>query len=199
MWSADGIFFVGARHRVVQRITQVRCQTACLLTIIIRERWLIIRLMGAKIGEKCVILCSMCVCKQCVCFKSSYNCFIIDVPCLVDIGDNCFLEHGSRWDFEIQTWYCGWFLSSLKCSQAVSVKCNHEFIAALRVGRIRIGSGSYLASQSSITQGVVLPANSRVQCDAWAFLALQHVPIHSRILQLRFRSQRQICWSGKLP
>jgi hypothetical protein len=55
---------------------------------------------------------------------------------------------------------------SLRCSQAVLTKFSDESIAALRVGRICIGAGSHVASQSSITQGVTLPANSRVECDA---------------------------------
>ena len=61
---------------------------------------------------------------------------------------------------------------SLRCSQAVSVKHNCDTVAALRVGRIRIGAGSYVASQSSITQGVSLPANSRVECDTCDTLPL---------------------------
>lgn len=89
--------------------------------------------------------------------------------------------------------------SSLRCSQAVSIKHNDETVAALRVGRIRIGTGSYVASQSSITQGVSLPANSRVECDA-CDPPLCNRPVHLfTALQLRVRSQRQLGPCRKPP
>jgi hypothetical protein len=72
------------------------------------------------------------------------------------------------------------------------MKLNDKTIAALRVGRICIGAGSYVASQSSITQGVSLPANSRVECDACVSpnVHFLNMMLLLNILQLRQRRQR---------
>jgi acetyltransferase-like isoleucine patch superfamily enzyme len=92
-----------------------------------------LRCMGANIGRGCIILST------------------IDIPSLLDIGDNCFIDNGAR----------------LRCTQVVMVKSGPTNKAMLRVGCIIIGAGSYVGCQASITQGVVLPAHSHVECDAY--------------------------------
>lgn len=92
-----------------------------------------LRLLGAKIGRNCIILCS------------------IDLPSLISVGDNCFIDNGAR----------------LRCSQVVVSSSNGVSKTAVRVGRIHIGAGSYVACQATITQSVTLPANSQVECDAY--------------------------------
>jgi acetyltransferase-like isoleucine patch superfamily enzyme len=94
---------------------------------------ILLRILGAKIGRGCVILCS------------------IDIPSLISVGDNCLIENGAR----------------LRCSQVVLLARDGTSTAVLRVGRIELGEGSYVACQATITQGVCLPANSQVECDAY--------------------------------
>lgn len=105
---------------------------------------ILLRILGAKIGRGCVILCS------------------IDIPSLVSVGDNCFIENGAR----------------LRCSQVVLLARGGTSTSVLRVGRIQLGEGSYVACQATITQGVCLPAYSQVECDAYVTEANCHlVPV----------------------
>ncbi len=93
----------------------------------------LLRLLGAKIGRGCIILCT------------------IDMPSLISLGDYCYIENGAR----------------LRCSQVVVVNNHGVSETAVRVGRISMGSCCYVSCQATITQGVTLPANSHVECDAY--------------------------------